>query len=282
MAQFALFICFLIPERVVLSVPLILRLTQALLLKNPRDSYAQCKVHCTKYTAVLKLYYWQNGQISSTAKSQWQLFLLFFVWDCCWVFHVHVCVRACVCVLGGGGGVKKLLCCSCYCLAADFPFLTNNFVYLLVVVFLSTLILQTLTCHTYWDSKRKQILYRTYAPPQNIDVLAPTAVQLKTNVYSSEKTLTNVTCIRPLKHNSLTCSQCLLRIPGFRRPWISGMYGRKSSIIPLISDATSCTAENPDIWEKHLWQGLPETQMNECFIKHSVSAPPCPPHTLKQ
>ena len=105
MVQFALFICFLIPERVVLSVPLILPLTQALLLNNPRNSYAQCKVHCTKYTAVLKPCYEQNGQISSTAKSQWQLFLLFFVWDCCWVFRVHVCVRACVracvCVLGG-------------------------------------------------------------------------------------------------------------------------------------------------------------------------------------
>ena len=47
----------------------------------------------------------------------------------------------------------------------------------------------------------------------------------------------------------LTCSQCLLRIPGFLRPWISGMYGRKSSIIPLISDATSWTAENPAIWK---------------------------------
>lgn len=39
-----------------------------------------------------------------------------------------------------------------------------------------------------------------------------------------------------------TCSQCLLRIPGFLKPWMSGMYGLKFSIFSFTSMATSWQA----------------------------------------
>ena len=39
-----------------------------------------------------------------------------------------------------------------------------------------------------------------------------------------------------------TCSQCLLLIPGFLKPWISGIYGLKFSIFSFTSIATSWQA----------------------------------------